>query len=121
MTNRCPCPCCGHVVFAGPGSDDICPICFWQDDIVQLRWPDMPGGANGVSLLEAQQNFIDHKVSEIRFAKNVRPAEPIEQTDPDWRPIDLDTDVLESSLPGSRSWPEYERLYWWRSTYWLRS
>lgn len=46
---RFPCPCCGHLVFKdAPGSDEICPVCFWQDDIVQLRWPDFGGGgANG--------------------------------------------------------------------------
>jgi len=120
MTVCCPCPCCGHVVFAEPGSDEICPICFWQDDIVQLRWPDMPGGANSVSLIEAQQNFIDHKVSEMRFLKDVRLAEPNERIDPGWRPLNVDADVLESSLPGSRYWPDHDQFYWWRSTYWLR-
>ncbi|MGA2529087.1 MAG: CPCC family cysteine-rich protein [Acidimicrobiales bacterium] len=25
-------------------------MCFWQDDIVQLRWPDFAGGANRSSL-----------------------------------------------------------------------
>ena len=23
-----------------PGSHDICSICFWEDDNIQLRWPD---------------------------------------------------------------------------------
>ncbi|WP_411742557.1 CPCC family cysteine-rich protein [Rhodococcus sp. IEGM 1318] len=27
-----------------PGSDDHCPNCFWQDDNVQLPWPDFAGG-----------------------------------------------------------------------------
>ncbi len=55
---RYPCPCCGHLVFAeGPGSYDICEICFWEDDNVQLRWPTMDGGANAVSLVEGQWAF----------------------------------------------------------------
>jgi len=42
-----PCPCCGHRIFdEPPGSCDICKICFWEDDNVQLRWPDYAGGAN---------------------------------------------------------------------------
>jgi hypothetical protein len=31
------CPCCGHKTFnEPPGSFDICPICYWQDDIMDL-------------------------------------------------------------------------------------
>jgi hypothetical protein len=42
-----PCRSCGHRVFSEPpGLYDICPICFWQDDDVQLRWPDYDGGVN---------------------------------------------------------------------------
>ena len=53
-----PCPCCGHLTFDDPtGSDEICPICFWQDDGVQLAFPDMAGGANKCSLMEGQRNF----------------------------------------------------------------
>jgi Cysteine-rich CPCC len=29
-----------------PGSYEICPVCFWDDDLVQLRWPTYAGGAN---------------------------------------------------------------------------
>jgi hypothetical protein len=51
MSDRYPCPCCGHVVFdEPPGSYAICPVCFWVDDPVQLRWPDWAGGANKPSL-----------------------------------------------------------------------
>jgi len=33
-----PCPCCGYVVFdEPPGSYAIRPICFWEDDLAQLR------------------------------------------------------------------------------------
>ncbi|WP_374940084.1 CPCC family cysteine-rich protein [Streptomyces finlayi] len=46
-----PCPCCGNrVLDAMPGSYEICPVCFWEDDGVQFRWPTMAGGANKVSL-----------------------------------------------------------------------
>ncbi|HEY5908286.1 MAG TPA: CPCC family cysteine-rich protein, partial [Vicinamibacteria bacterium] len=44
---RYPCPCCGYLMFKeSPGSHDICKICFWEDDIVQLRDPHFSGGAN---------------------------------------------------------------------------
>ncbi|WP_123816510.1 CPCC family cysteine-rich protein [Myceligenerans xiligouense] len=38
--------CCGHQVFdQPPGSFDVCGICFWEDDAIQLRRPDYLGGA----------------------------------------------------------------------------
>lgn len=50
-----PCPVCGFLVFSGPpGSYDICPVCDWEDDHVQLAHPLMRGGANRESLVEAQ-------------------------------------------------------------------
>ena len=102
-----------------PGSYDICSICFWEDDIVQLRWPDMAGGANRVSLIAAQENFIKLGVSEARLLKHVRPPRKDEVVEPGWRPIDVEKDTLESTLPGTRSWPDYNGLYWWRDDYWL--
>lgn len=36
-----------HRVLADmPGSYEICPVCFWEDDGVQFRWPTMGDGAN---------------------------------------------------------------------------
>lgn len=50
-----PCPCCGFIVFIdAPGSYEICPVCEWEDDEVQLRFPGYPGGANHHSLCECQ-------------------------------------------------------------------
>ncbi|MDX2622394.1 CPCC family cysteine-rich protein [Streptomyces sp. NPDC012486] len=54
MSDSYPCPCCGHrVLDAMPGSYEICPVCFWEDDGIQFRWPTMDGGANKISLIEA--------------------------------------------------------------------
>src|SRR5436190_23116503 len=45
-----PCPVCGYLVFdEPPGSYAICPICFWEDDAIQLGFPLMGGGANSIS------------------------------------------------------------------------
>ncbi|MYY03910.1 CPCC family cysteine-rich protein [Streptomyces sp. ATexAB-D23] len=60
MSDSYPCPCCGHRVLAAMlGSYEICPVCFSEDDGVQLRWPTMSGGANKVSLIAAQRNYQD--------------------------------------------------------------
>ncbi|MEU7782897.1 CPCC family cysteine-rich protein [Amycolatopsis sp. NPDC049159] len=40
-----PCPCRGHLVFGEPpGSYEICGVCFWEDDPVQLRCDRAQGG-----------------------------------------------------------------------------
>jgi hypothetical protein len=113
-----PCPCCGHLVFEEPpGSDDICMICFWEDDVTQLRWPWLAGATNAVSLVEAQRNVIRLGASEERFVGDVRPATPTEPIDEGWRPI-TDQDRFEKP-EDTAAWPEDRtRLYYWRPTFW---
>jgi len=75
-----PCPCCGFLTLEEqpPGTYDICPVCFWEDDPVQFDDADYGGGANVVSLNEARRNFAQFGASEERFRRNVRPARPDE-------------------------------------------
>jgi hypothetical protein len=105
-------------VFAEPpGSEDICLICFWEDDLNQLRWPTFAGGANAVSLVSAQYNFQQHGAIEQRFAGDVRPPTADEPRDPDWRPISASDSFEEADE--SAPWPEDPtRLYYWRPTFW---
>ena len=64
---RYPCPCCGYLVFQRqPGGSERCPICLWEDDLAQLRFPRLPGSANHVSLEDAQHNFADFGSAERR-------------------------------------------------------
>ncbi len=53
------CPCCGYYTLSvrPKGYYDICPVCFWENDPVQLGRPDYAGGANGVSLNQARANY----------------------------------------------------------------
>ncbi|MDF9801431.1 hypothetical protein OKW21_006740 [Catalinimonas alkaloidigena] len=52
------CPCCGYIILSEPpGSYEICGICGWEDDAVQLANPCTKGGANSQSLDEGQSNF----------------------------------------------------------------
>jgi hypothetical protein len=126
MAQHSPCPCCGYFVFAGPsGSYDICPICFWEDDIVQLAFPLMAGGANSISLHQSQKNFLNLGVSDKRFAANVRPPAASDERDASWRPFDPRLDAhLRWDAPEDRErWQNVTSdvcLYWWRSDYWLR-
>ncbi|WP_442804931.1 CPCC family cysteine-rich protein [Streptomyces luteogriseus] len=62
MSDSYPCPCCGHrVLDAMPGSYEICPVCFREDDGVQFRWPTMADRANKVSLL-ARHIAVDRRL-----------------------------------------------------------
>jgi hypothetical protein len=120
-----PCPCCGYVVFDGPpGSYAICPICFWEDDEVQLRFPALAGGANGSSLVEAQQAFVRVGASELRFVQNCRAPAPGDERDPTWRPLDAAVDEivdLPRSVDKRSAHPsDTTAFYYWRDNYWRR-
>ncbi|WP_373085480.1 CPCC family cysteine-rich protein [Sneathiella sp.] len=54
------CPCCGYLTFdeMPVGTFEICPVCYWEDDLVQGKDPNFVGGANEVSLNEAKANFL---------------------------------------------------------------
>lgn len=66
------CPCCGYYTFEERESYDICPVCFWEDDPVQLNNPTFEGGANEVSLLQAQKNFKEFGACQPGVVSRVR-------------------------------------------------
>jgi hypothetical protein len=93
-----------------PGSYDVCPVCFWEDDVVALRWPDRGGTANVPSLIEAQRTYAAVGAIEERFADKVRPPTDDEPLDDGWRPCD----PAENS-PQTSHWPaDPTTLYYWR-------
>ncbi len=52
------CACCQHFTLdSEQGHFDICPVCYWQDDEIQLSKPDYQGGANTISLNRARLNY----------------------------------------------------------------
>jgi len=83
------CPCCGYKTLEEkpPGTDDICPICFWEDDRVQFDDPDYQGGANEPSLREAQKNFSQFGACERRTLKLVRRPVDQDERDTEWQPL----------------------------------
>ncbi|MFD5411790.1 CPCC family cysteine-rich protein [Streptomyces nojiriensis] len=119
--NSYPCSCCGcRTLEFGPGSQAICPICFWEDDLLQLRWPLLNSAANGVSLIRAQENYIRSGASEERFLHVTRKPTSDEKPDEQWRAIDLSTDRFEQTLEALAPWPtDHTVLYWWSSRFWL--
>lgn len=121
-----PCPCCGHLVHDyEPGFHQVCPICGWEDDLSQLRFPLMPGSSNRVCLQEAQENFRAYGASERRNLGRTRDPVEGEEVERGWRPLDVDRDNVEHPRRGidyadSYPWPDTTVLYYWRSTYWRR-
>lgn len=83
--SRYACPCCGYLTFSSPpdGSFDICPVCLWEDDLVQLDDPDYAGGANSVSLNQARKNFKKWGAIEERFRGGTRLPRPDELPAPE--------------------------------------
>jgi rubredoxin len=83
------CPCCGYRTLdeKPPGTCGICPICYWEDDPVQYDDPDYEGGANAVSLRQAQQNFLRSGVSDERFRRHARKPTAHDEKDPYWSPL----------------------------------
>ncbi len=76
------CPACGFLVLEEEfyGSYDICPICGWEDDGVQLANPCSGGGANGESLHECQQQILKQYPLGIGEASGFT-------RDSEWRPL----------------------------------
>jgi len=84
------CPCCGYKTLEQEPTytDAICKICFWQDDGVQFQDPDYEGGANEISLRQAQKNFIKFGACEEYCIKLVRKLNKEDIKDSNWKPLD---------------------------------
>jgi len=76
-----PCLCCGYLTLPDkpPGTFFICPVCRWEDDNVQAEDVNRRGGANRVSLREAQANFRRYSKSDPDRRGEVRPPLPPER------------------------------------------
>ena len=48
------CPVCGMYEFPEYDSFEVCEVCGWEDDDLQLKEPDYEGGANDMSLNQAR-------------------------------------------------------------------
>jgi hypothetical protein len=78
------------------GSYEICPVCFWEDDLVQNEDPSYAGGANQVSLNEARRNYIEFGAAEARCRAHVR------QPKADEVPLPYTLGGSDSELRGSK-------------------
>lgn len=54
------CPCCDFYTLANRASYDICPVCYWEDEGLDLDRLDQPSRANHISLRQARSNFVQY-------------------------------------------------------------
>ncbi|HEY3914774.1 MAG TPA: CPCC family cysteine-rich protein [Verrucomicrobiae bacterium] len=107
------CPCCGFRTIGDKfyGTYEICPVCGWEDDAVQLANPCSGGGANRESLHENQQrsnSWAKEKMVEFK-------------RDPNWRPLNSEEVTYFQSISKHEHWtfqgetsPEF--TYWFKSS-----
>jgi hypothetical protein len=81
-SGRYACLCCGFRTLATPppGSYELCPVCYWEDDGVQFADPDYVGGANLESLNQAKANFRQlgaSAASAVPFVRKPTPEEDV--------------------------------------------
>jgi hypothetical protein len=76
-----PCPCCGCFTLEERGGDEICPVCFWEDDGQDDHdADDVRGGPNStLSLAAARANYRQIGAAEERVLPHVRPPLPSER------------------------------------------
>lgn len=55
------CPCCLERTISDPGTYEICEVCGWEDDPSQASNPELAGGANNLSLVQARQQWLAMK------------------------------------------------------------
>jgi Cysteine-rich CPCC len=75
------CPCCGKLTLKSepPGSYELCPVCYWEDDGVQFADPEYEGGANRESLNVARVNYRAFGASSRSALSHVRRPLPEEE------------------------------------------
>lgn len=114
---RYTCPCCGYKTFDGPpGTESICPICGWRDDLMHLRFVTFNGMPNGIALVDAQMNYSLIGAKDAEALKTVRFPADGEERDPDWRAVDPDVDQPESipvDFDGLAEPQDPTTLYYW--------
>jgi hypothetical protein len=109
-----PCPSCGFYTITRDyfGTFDICPICDWEDDNVQLANPACGGGANQKSLIESQQDVLKTLPLKIKEYEGYARAEK-------WRPLNNAEIEIYAAEKAEKYWKNKAFLNL-ESAYWMK-
>lgn len=67
------CPCCDYLTLEERGQYAICPVCFWEDDGIDLPDLDVHSGPNHMTLRQGRQNFESFGACDRAMLPNVLP------------------------------------------------
>ena len=80
------CIICGHLTLTTRTDWEICPVCYWEDD-VPYGGVDKHSPANAMSIQHAQDNYRRHHACDVKYIGSVRDPLDDEPIDPNWKPI----------------------------------
>lgn len=81
------CVVCGHRTLEERGDWEICPVCFWEDDVL-VEGVDKSSPANGGMMVStAQANFVRYGAISPDLVGKTRPPHVGEEKDPGWKPL----------------------------------
>ncbi len=81
MLTRYRCPCCGYRTLETAGADELCPVCWWEDDGQEdENAAEVRLTVNGqLSLSEAREHFVLCGASHPRYVTFVRQPQTAER------------------------------------------
>lgn len=87
MTCKVTCFICGYKTLDSRCDWDICPVCFWEDDVLIQGDDDPKSPANGLFVSEAQANFMRFGAVDKNAVDKVRKPLADEERDESWSPL----------------------------------
>jgi hypothetical protein len=69
------CPCCDYFSLESWGEYEICRVCFWEHDGLDVDELDEHSGPNHLTLRDARRNFAEFGACDRAMLKNVIPVE----------------------------------------------
>lgn len=85
-----PCPCCGYRTLPTRGDYEVCPVCGWEDESVEV-WE--VSGPNGVTLAEQQRAYLADPRSHHRGRHRSAPRRR-ERRPEGWEPITITPELV---------------------------
>lgn len=65
------CPCCDYFTLDSRNDYEICPICFWEDDGLEINNLDEISLPNRITLKQWRENFLTYWACDKEMIDNV--------------------------------------------------